>query len=157
MSDDSLVKLAQFWETLTPESVATLEGVYADHAYFRDPFNEVTGTDAIKEVFGHIFETLHDPRFAILESVREGPSAFLIWNFDFRVKAWKPGATRRIHGASHIRFAPDGRVVWHRDYWDAAGELYAMLPVIGPMIRWLNRRMALKMGVRDHFPAEKGL
>lgn len=141
MSDDPLVRLVKFWETLTPESVASLERVYADGAYFRDPFNEVTGADAIKQVFGHMFETLHDPRFVILECVGEAPSAFLVWNFDFRVKAWRPGVTRRIHGTSHIRFAPDGRVAWHRDYWDAAGELYATLPVIGPVIRWLGKRM----------------
>lgn len=151
MSDDALGKLVQFWETLTPESVATLERVYADHAYFRDPFNEVTGTPAIRKVLGHMLETLHDPRFVILESVREGSGALLVWNFDFRVKAWKPEVTRRIHGASHIRFAPDGRVAWHRDYWDAAGELYATLPVIGPVIRWLGKRLGSENGVRDHF------
>lgn len=152
MSDDALAKLVEFWEALTPESLAGLEQVYAEHAYFRDPFNEVTGTDAIRKVLGHMFETLHAPRFVILESVREGSSALLVWNFDFRIKAWRPAVTRRIHGASHIRFAPDGRVAWHRDYWDAAGELYATLPVIGPVIRWLNQKM-----VSETFPARKGL
>jgi hypothetical protein len=33
-------------------------------------------------------------------------------------------------------------VVWHRDYWDAAGELYAKLPLVGPLMRFLARRMA---------------
>ena len=141
MSDDALRKLVEFWETLTPESVGSLERVYAEDAHFRDPFNEVTGTRAIKKVFGHMFEALHAPRFVILESVREGPRAFLVWNFDFRVKAWRPGVTRRIHGGSYIRFGADGRVAWHRDYWDAAGELYATLPVIGPVIRWLGKGM----------------
>ncbi len=117
MSDDALRRLVEFWETLTPESVDRLERAYTEDAYFRDPFNEVTGAEAIRKVFAHMFETLHDPRFVILESVREGPNAFLVWNFDFRAKAWKPGVTRRIHGASHIRFAPDGRVAWHGDYW----------------------------------------
>jgi len=28
----------------------------------------------------------------------------------------------------------------HRDYWDAAGELYAKLPLIGAVMRWLRRR-----------------
>lgn len=141
MNDDALKRLVQFWETLTPESVAGLERVYADDAYFRDPFNEVVGTVAIKRVFAHMFDTLHDPKFVILESVREGSNAFLLWDFEFRVKAWKPGVTRSIHGASHIRFAPDGRVARHRDYWDAAGELYAKLPLIGPVIRWLEKRL----------------
>jgi steroid delta-isomerase len=40
-----------------------------------------------------------------------------------------------------VRFGPDGRVTYHRDYWDAAGELYAKLPVVGPLMRYLARKM----------------
>ena len=45
-----------------------------------------------------------------------------------------------MRGASHLRFAPDGRVADHRDYWDAAEELYEKLPVVGGVMRWLKRR-----------------
>lgn len=34
-----------------------------------------------------------------------------------------------IHGGTLLHFAPDGRVVNHRDYWDAAGELCKSTPV----------------------------
>ena len=44
-------------------------------------------------------------------------------------------------GASALRFAADGRVTYHRDYWDAAGELYAKLPLVGPLLRFLARKM----------------
>ncbi len=138
MSDTALDNVKNFWETISPATVATLERVYTDDAYFRDPFNEVRGAPELKRIFSHMFETLQEPRFTIVESVCQDSSAFLVWNFDFRVKAWKPGVTRRIHGTSHIRFAADGRVSYHRDYWDAAGELYATLPVVGAMIRWLG-------------------
>ncbi|MEO5694916.1 MAG: nuclear transport factor 2 family protein [Usitatibacter sp.] len=141
MSDAALENLKAFWETLSPATVATLERIYTEDAYFRDPFNEVNGAPELRRIFNHMFETLIEPKFTIVESVRQDSSAFLVWNFDFRVKAWKPGITRRIHGSSHIRFAPDGRVSYHRDYWDAGGELYATLPVIGPVIRWLERKM----------------
>ena len=47
---------------------------------------------------------------------------------------------RRIHGTSHIRFAADGRVQYHRDYWDAAGELYEQLPLVGLLMRFLKKR-----------------
>jgi hypothetical protein len=35
-----------------------------------------------------------------------------------------------------------GRVSLHRDYWDAAEELYEKLPVVGALMRWLRRRIA---------------
>jgi hypothetical protein len=35
-----------------------------------------------------------------------------------------------------------GLIVLHRDYWDAAEELYEKLPVVGALMRWLRRRAA---------------
>jgi hypothetical protein len=32
------------------------------------------------------------------------------------------------------------RVAVHRDYWDAAEELYEKLPVVGSLMRWLKKR-----------------
>jgi steroid delta-isomerase len=130
-----------FWEQLTRERVASIGEHYTEDAYFRDPFNEVRGIPELRRIFDHMFETLHEPRFAILEVVEQGEGAFFVWDFTFRMKAYKPGLVQTIHGSSHVRFAPDGRVAYHRDYWDAANELYAKLPVIGALMRWLARKM----------------
>lgn len=142
MSAAALAGLKAYWESLSPESLAVLGTVYAPEASFRDPFNEVRGVEAIRRVFERMFETLHDPRFTIVETILEGDRAVLVWDFDFRIKSFKPTVTRRIHGLSVVHFAPDGRVAHHRDYWDAAGELYAQLPLVGPLMRLLARRMA---------------
>jgi hypothetical protein len=47
-----------------------------------------------------------------------------------------------IHGSSHVRFDANGRVIYHRDYWDAANELYAKLPIIGTLMKFLAKKMA---------------
>jgi len=138
----ALAGLKAFWEGLTPERVAGIDAVYAPDAYFRDPFNEVRGIAELRRIFGHMYETLEEPRFAITETILEGDRAVLVWDFDFRIRAWKPRVTQRIHGLSVVRFGADGRVTDHRDYWDAAGELYAKLPLVGPLVRYLARRMA---------------
>lgn len=141
MSDAALARLKAYWEGLTREGVAAVDTVYAPDACFRDPFNEVRGVAELRRIFGHMYETLDAPRFRITETIREGDRAVLIWDFDFRVKKWQPDVTRTIHGLSVVRFAPDGRVSYHRDYWDAAGELYAKLPLVGPLMRYLARKM----------------
>jgi hypothetical protein len=43
-------------------------------------------------------------------------------------------------GATHLVFDADGKVAVHRDYWDAAEELYEKLPLLGGLMRWLKRR-----------------
>jgi len=142
VSAQALAGLKAFWEGLTPERLAGIDAVYAPDAHFRDPFNDVRGIEELRRIFGHMYETLDEPRFAITETILEGDRAVLVWDFDFRIKAWKPRQTQRIHGLSVVRFGADGRVTHHRDYWDAAGELYAKLPLVGPLVRYLARRMA---------------
>ncbi len=141
MNDKALRNVTEFWEHLTLATLARLEEVYTHDAYFEDPFNEVQGVAEIRRVFAHMFETLHEPRFTILETISQGSAAMLVWDFDFRIKSHHPEVKLRIHGASHLRFALDGRVSYHRDYWDAANELYSGLPVIGVLMRYLRKRM----------------
>lgn len=141
MSAATVERVVSYWQTLTPDSVAAIASVYTEDAYFRDPFNEVRGVDRLKHVFGDMFVRLHEPRFTITETIHQDSRVLLVWDFTYRIKALKPGLTRKIHGSSLIRFAADGRVNYHRDYWDAAGELYEQLPLVGSLMRWLKKRM----------------
>ncbi len=138
----ALARIVAFFEHITPSDVARIGEIYAADAYFRDPFNEVRGTDAIARLYTHMFEQLDDCRFVITETVAAGESAFLIWDFTFRIRRWRPRRVLAIHGTSHIKLTADGKVGYHRDYWDAAEELYAKLPLIGPVLRFLRRSLA---------------
>lgn len=129
-----------FFETLTPATLPTLASVYADDARFVDPFNDVTGLPAIRAVFEHMFATLDEPRFEVVDAVTEGGQCFLVWNFHFRRRGHT--AAGLIHGTSHLRFASDGRVLLHRDYWDAAQQVYEGVPVLGAVMRWLRHRLS---------------
>ena len=140
--DERLPKLVEFWQTLNPASLERLHMHYTEDASFRDPFNTVKGLPEIRRIFEEMFERLNDPRFTVLEIVASGDSAFLVWDFSFGIRALKPRQIRHIHGGTHLRFSSDGRVCAHRDYWDAAGELYAQLPVLGPVMRALARWFA---------------
>ncbi|PXW95839.1 ketosteroid isomerase-like protein [Sphaerotilus hippei] len=129
----------RFYEALQPADLDRLAQLYSEQAWFKDPFNEVSGLAAIRRIFAHMFEVLHGPRFVVHDIVAEGDQCFLTWTFSF---ALSPRAVPlQVRGTSQLRFAPDGRVAWHRDYWDAAEELYAQLPVLGVLMRWLQRRL----------------
>jgi hypothetical protein len=111
---------------------------YAANAWFKDPFNEASGLDAIRRVFAHMFDTLEEPRFAVQERVIDDEGALLTWEFGFRLR----GRQLRVRGASHLKFNGRGKVVYHRDYWDTGEELYAKLPLLGTLMRWLRRRLS---------------
>jgi steroid delta-isomerase len=138
-NDPRVARLVAYFEAITPAGVAGLGEFYADDALFKDPFNEVRGVPAIQAVFAHMFVALDAPRFVVNDIVVQGDQALLTWDFLFRFRGGRAGE-QRVRGASHLRFAPDGRVALHRDYWDAAEELYEKLPLVGSLMRWLKRR-----------------
>ncbi len=133
-------RVVQFFETLQPSTLAQIPSIYSEDAYFKDPFNEVRGLPAVQQIFAHMYVALAQPRFVVTERVVQGNQCFLVWDFKFRFKRFDTTTEQTVRGTSHLRFAPDGRVRYHRDYWDAAEELYEKLPVLGRIMRWLKRR-----------------
>lgn len=132
-------RVITFFEGLSRDDLPRLERIYAEDARFKDPFNEVLGVPAIERIFSHMFDSLDTPRFVVHDVLVEGSQCFLTWDFVFRLRR-RHAAEITVRGGTHLRFAPDGRVQWHRDYWDAAEELYEKLPLIGSLMRWLKRR-----------------
>lgn len=138
-TDPRVQRIVDLFETLAEADVARLSEIYAPDAFFKDPFNDVRGTTAIEAIFRHMFVALDAPRFVVHDIVVQGDQCFLSWDFRFRMKRLARGE-QCIRGSSHLKLAADGRIVSHRDYWDAAEELYEKLPVLGSLMRWLKRR-----------------
>ena len=137
--DPRVQRTIDVFERLQPADIDGLAGLYTADASFKDPFNEVRGIAAVQRVFGHMFVALEAPRFVIRAAIAEGDDCFLTWDFIFRMRRFAKDE-QIVHGGSHLRFAPDGRIAMHRDYWDAAEELYEKLPLLGTLMRWLKRR-----------------
>ena len=138
-ADARVARVVTLFESLSPADLARLAEFYARDARFKDPFNEVQGIPAIEQVFAHMFAALDSPRFVVRDIVVEGDQCFLTWDFLFRFKRLSR-AEQVVHGGSHLRFDAQGRIVLHRDYWDAAEELYEKLPLVGAFMRWLKHR-----------------
>ncbi|RBA23033.1 nuclear transport factor 2 family protein [Herminiimonas fonticola] len=135
----ALERVVQFFETLTVQSAQTqLPLIYAADASFKDPFNEVRGLTAITPLFTHMFVQVENPRFLITTHVLQGNQAFITWDFLFHMKRYAR-AEQCICGATQLRFNDAGLVEMHRDFWDAAEELYEKLPVLGSLMRILKR------------------
>jgi ketosteroid isomerase-like protein len=133
-------ELAQWFATLTPASLKNIDNIYAQSATFRDPFNQVTGTASIQRIYQHMFEQLGEPRFVITAKVVDSAGAFMTWQFLFTLsdKGYK------IEGGTHFQLDEHGLIVLHRDYWDAAQELYEKIPVLGAVLRLLRKKLSVR-------------
>jgi len=132
--------IAHYFETLTPESVGQIKKLYAPTARFKDPFNDVRGTAEIERIFQHMYVSLTQPRFVIVAQIVDGSQAFFTWEFRFKFKRFDTQTEQVVLGTTHLVLDEQGQISLHRDYWDAAEELYEKLPVVGSLMRWLKGR-----------------
>jgi len=140
MSHVATDRLVDFFEHLQASDVPRLAQLYAPDARFKDPFNEVQGIRAIETIFQHMFKTLDEPQFIVQERLAQGRQCFLTWQFRFRFKRMAPVQWQTIQGATHCIFNDLDQVIVHRDYWDAAEELYEKLPLLRHLMRWLRQQ-----------------
>ena len=133
-------RIVTLFERLAPTELPRLSEIYTPDARFKDPFNEVQGVPAIEAIFQHMFGALEQPRFVVTGQVVQGAQCFLTWDFCFAMRNVRPGVEQKIRGATHLVLNDQGQIALHRDYWDAAEELYEKLPVLGALMRWLKRR-----------------
>ena len=153
---ERLAKIKTFYETLSPDSLDQIGELYAPNARFKDPFQSVQGQGAIRGVFEHMFQLQATSRFIVVgitQSVPEtvpvpdtvpvpesisGAQACLRWIYWLELR----GKPVSIEGCSWLYFDAAGYIVDHRDYWDAAEELYEKIPVLSWLMQWLRRKIA---------------
>lgn len=138
---EHLLKYAKAYETLSADKIEHLGEVMTADIRFVDPHNDITGLAKVQALFGHMFDVMDNPVFVITHVGMIGDEGFLRWRMGGTLKS--NGKDWPVEGMSMVRFAADGRVCEHIDYWDAGQQFYERLPVIGALIRAIRRRVAL--------------
>lgn len=136
-------RYAAAFTALSPHDLDGLRELVAPEVRFRDPFNDVRGVDRFVAVFARALEDMEELTFATSKIAVDGDTAFLRWTMRGRPRSRWLGAALVVDGVSEVRFDPDGRVAEHVDHWDAAGQLYERLPLLGGLLRVLRRRLGI--------------
>lgn len=137
--DDGLARFLTLFETFEPTPVAdAARELYADDAYFHDGFVELEGRDAIADYLARSAEHADALEIDIEEVVRSDSGVYVRWTMRFTTSG---GKAVHAPGISHLRFDVAGRILYHRDYWDASGALASMIPVVGPVLEAVRKRL----------------
>lgn len=140
--DEALPRLSayvEFWQRMTRDDLDRLGDWFAEDARFADPFNDVRGLPHIRAVFAHSLDLVTDVSIELQDRAVGERACYIRWIYRYRTK--KGGKPWRIEGMSELRFAEDGRIAAHVDHWDAAGQVYEKLPVVGAILRAIKRRL----------------
>ena len=125
----------------TGKCLAKIRHVYAENAYYFDPFKELNGIDAIEAHFIRLLKPVESCTFEFLD-MRFQEATIIFGGFmDAKFKTFKKGQVFRSYGMTHIRFDETGKVIFHMDYWDSASGLLEHIPLLGGLIKFIKRKV----------------
>lgn len=137
--DETLVRFRELFDNFRPGTVSELaRNLYAPGAYFNDGFVELTDTDELAHYFERSAEHTAEIEVVIEEITKTESGVYVRWVMTFTTTG---GTTVVAPGISHLRFNPDGLIIYHRDYWDAGSALAELIPFTGSLLRAVKARI----------------
>jgi hypothetical protein len=136
-----LERFLGLFREFTPEAVAAAaREAYAADAYFNDGFAELEGAEAIASYFAR--SAGHTAAIDIeVEDVVWGTSdVYVRWTMRFTTAGSRPRSIT-APGMSQLRFDSAGKVIYHRDHWDASGALATFVPLVPKILSSIRSRL----------------
>lgn len=137
---DALARFRRFYDEFSAGSDARVDELYAPGFVFEDAFHAIRGDRAaLRAYFARIPKMLAENRFVVEDTAIGDDGCYVRWRWEWRRRARDP--LRTAPGVTHVRFDADGRIVYHRDLFDAASAFYETLPVVGSVLRAIKKRI----------------
>lgn len=132
----ALEGLRDYFSLMDASSVrAKTRAVYAANGWLFDNLAVVEGGDSIEAYFLKAATEVDALQVEFLQIARADADYFVRWRMEIQA-ANLADAPIVSYGMTQFRFDSAGRVLIHRDFWDAATGLYEYLPGVGG---WLER------------------
>ncbi|MEO7386163.1 MAG: nuclear transport factor 2 family protein [Gammaproteobacteria bacterium] len=129
-------RLQRYFDGMTAASVQEqTASVYAPGGYLNDTLVGIDGADRIRAYFSHTMERTRLLKVAFLERAPVGTDWYVRWRMTVAADGLNGGSEVVTYGMSQLRFDAAGRLLIHKDFWDAGSGLYEQLPGIGSVVR----------------------
>jgi hypothetical protein len=139
--DEGVERFLRLFAAFDPDEVAaTARTLYADNAYFNDVFVELWGAKSIADYLAQSADKTAAIEIEVEDCVQVEGEVYLRWTMHFQTSGLR-ARTVTAPGISHLRFDNDGRIAYHRDYWDGSGALADFVPLVGGLLRTVRSRL----------------
>lgn len=129
------------YRSLSSENLHRLEEIYTADIHFVDPAHEIKGLDNLRGYFEKLYANVKSVEFDFHDPFRSEGSGYVQWTMHFAHPRLNGGRKIAVPGSSFLRFTDNDKVFFHRDYFDLGSMLYLHLPILGNIVRSINRRL----------------
>ena len=139
-----MTPLQQFltlYTDLSDYSAGQLAKVYSDDVEFIDPVTTHQGLTAVEAYFERLLLNCQSCVFEIQSASIQGGAGHVSWIMRFQHRRLKNGKSIAVEGFSLLNFH-NGKVNRQQDYYDMGAMIYEHVPMVGPIVSALRRRLA---------------
>jgi ketosteroid isomerase-like protein len=122
-------------------NIELLSNVYHNDIVFEDCLHHIEGILVLYNYFENLYENVDFIEFDFENRWFGEDSAMLTWVMKYKHPRLNKGEVIEVKGASHLQFL-DGKIIRHRDYFDAGALLYEHIPLLKRIIKYLKSRLA---------------
>ncbi|MGI9291109.1 MAG: nuclear transport factor 2 family protein [Gammaproteobacteria bacterium] len=138
----ALARVEQYFLTMSGESVRTdTASVYAPTGVLYDNFDVIEGVDGIRDYFELSVSKSDELKVEFLQTSRTGVDYFVRWRMTIRSDALNDGEPMVSYGVSQFRFDNEGRLLMHRDFWDASTGFFEYLPGLAGLLQSVKAKL----------------
>jgi hypothetical protein len=147
-ADVSTETISTFTEFLS-ELGSTKTGVragqlYASELHFSDALMMTRNRDRVVEHFQGLVDAGTAVQVEILQTLVSEADVYLIWSMQAEFTPVRQSVVSDTIGITHLRFNEAGHVVLHQDFWDTGLGFYQHIPVLGRVVKSINRRFVVE-------------
>ena len=133
-------RVKEAYQAFGSENIADVESLYTTDIYFEDPSHAIQGKPSLMRYFANQFKNLDKCSFKFHSTIANETDIFMTWTMFVNHSKLQGGETIRVEGTSYLR-TRNGKIYYHRDYFDMGAMLYEHLPLIGRIIQRIKQRL----------------
>ncbi len=133
-------RVKEAYQSLGSENIADVESLYTTDIYFEDPSHAVQGKPSLMRYFSNQFKNLDKCAFKFHSTIVNETDIFMTWTMFLNHPKLRGGDTIRVEGTSYLR-TRNGKIYYHRDYFDMGAMVYEHLPLIGRIIQQIKQNL----------------
>lgn len=131
--------IKNFYKVFNKNNIDLLDEIYSSNIVFVDPFHHIEGINHLKDYFRNMAKNINYCHFDFKHEAVNNDDVFLQWRMTFSHPKIKSGTELEMNGVSHL--VMNEKIVYHRDYFDSSEMLYKHIPVLGSVIRMIEKNL----------------
>ena len=145
VSTETISTFTEFLSKLGSEKTGVRAGqLYASELHFSDALMMTHDRDRVVNHFQGMVDAGTAVQVEILQTIVSEADVYLVWSMQAEFAPVRQSVVSDTIGVTHLRFNEAGRVVLHQDFWDTGLGFYQHIPVLGRVVKSINRRFEVE-------------